>query len=324
LRVAIIGCGKIGSDYDVSLEDGHVYSHTKAYLLNPHAELVAACDLSASQRRAFENKWGRQVRLFDTSTELFAETPNLDLVSICTPTSSHHADLLRVLEADVPHVLCEKPLARDADEAADIARRYDEHGRVLCVNHVLRWEPGVIALKERLSSPRCAVTAVNVVYAKGLRHNGLHAVDLSLYLFGEPSQIIKLNEFEEVPGDPTCDFVLVYPEFNVSFTGLPEKHYSIFEYTIYSDDGKVAITDLTTRILRHRAVDHPFLSGYRSLSNEHEELPCRQDRNMENVINDVVEGIRSRNPSLFRCTSADAMLTMGYLQRIRESPCLAG
>jgi predicted dehydrogenase len=187
---------------------------------------------------------------------------------------------------------------------------------------VLRWEPGILRLRDQLLSSRSTVEAVHVVYAKGLRHNGLHVVDLSLFLFGEPLELFKVSQFEETPGDPTCNLIFVYPGFSIYVTGLPEQNYSIFEFTVYLSDSKITITDLTTRMLRYSRIDHPILSGYRQLSSEPEVLACHQHRNMENVINDVVEGIRSDDPRLLRCTAADARLTMEYLQRIAELPCL--
>jgi predicted dehydrogenase len=322
VRAAVVGCGNIGSDYDRGLEDEFVYSHAKAFLLNPHTDLVAACDISDERRARFRSKWGERVRVFDDPAEMLATAGGLDVISICTPTACHEADLLRILETDIPYVLCEKPLVGRLDTFDEIVGRYAKAGKTLLVNHVLRWEPGILRIKEELAASPNTVEAVHVVYAKGLQHNGLHAVDLSLFLFGEPLQVFKVSQFEELPGDPTCSAVFVYPDFSIHFSGLPEKNYSIFEYTIYGSESKITITDLTTRIARHSRVDHRVLTGYRHLSGEPEEMPCRQHRNMENVINDVVEGIRSDDPRLFRCTAADARLTMGYLQRIAELPCL--
>lgn len=322
VRAAIIGCGRIASGYDGTLDDANVYSHAKAYLLNPHVDLVAACDVAADQRAAFARKWGGQISLFDTPRALLAGVNGLDLVSICTPTPSHYSDLLSVLDTDIPYVLCEKPLVDSLDRVDDVIERYEARNKTLLVNHALRWEPGILQLKARVESDPSSVQAVHAVYAKGLQHNGIHIVDLTLFLFGEPTHIRKISEFEEVPGDPTCSFVLTYPRFSVYITGLAEKHYSVFEYTVYLADDKIVMTDLTTRIVRYPAEPHPFLAGYTSLSSVGKPWPCRQTRNMSNVIDDVVEGIRSQKRSLFRCGPAEARATMACLQRISASPCL--
>lgn len=324
VRAAVIGCGSIGSGYDADLADRHVYTHAKAYLLNSDVDLVAACDVSPERRETFRRKWGEGISVFDSVSQLLAEVPDLGLVSICTPTASHYDDLLTVLESGVPHVLCEKPMTQTFDQAVEIARRYTARRTSLCVNHVLRWEPGVLEISRRLSAADRVVQAVNVVYAKGLMHNGLHPLDLTLRLFGEPMSVAKWTEFDEVPGDPTSSFVLTYPRFAVSFTGLREAHYSVFEYTIFLDNEKIVIDDVTTRATAYPVIDSVFPVGYSVLSNQPESLLCDQDRNMAHVVNDLVRGIRSNDRELFRCTASEALVTMDWLRRIRESPCLAG
>lgn len=321
LKAAIIGCGKIGSSYDNSLEDRYTYSHAKAYLLNPHIDLIAVCDKDTDKLEQFTLKWGSGIQCFENSDDLLARHCP-DVLSICTPTPVHEKELLRALDTDIPFVLCEKPFIDDLDRAVEISNLYKYSEKTLIINHVLRWETGIQKIREHLKQRTLgSVQTVSAVYAKGLVHNGIHIVDLTLHLFGEPTDILKLSEFTEVTDDPTCNFVFFYPGFQVVFLGLRELCYSIFEYTMFLEGGKIIITDLTNRILISKAVSHPFLDGYRYLSPDPEAIPTHQYKNMALVINDIIKGIIENRPNLFRCTSEDACRTLHYLKLIREQEC---
>jgi len=321
LKAAIIGCGNIGSGYDNSLEDPYVYSHAKAYLLNPHVDLIAVCDQDPVKLKEFSRKWGSGIECFQNSGDLLTRH-SPDILSICTPTSLHEKDLLRVLDTDIPYVLCEKPFVEDLERAVEVSDLYRCSGKTLIINHVLRWEPGIQKIRDHLEQRAFGpVQTVSAVYAKGLVHNGIHIVDLTIQLFGEPTDILKLSEFTEVPDDPTCSFVFFYPGFQVVFFGLQERCYSIFEYTMFLEKAKIIITDLTNRILLSKAVSHPFLDGYRYLSSEPEAIPSHQYENMALVINDIIMGILENRPGLFRCTAENACRTLNYLKLIRELEC---
>lgn len=321
LKAAIIGCGKIGSSYDNGHEDPYVYSHAKAYLLNPHVDLIAVCDQDPFKLKEFSQKWGSGIECFESRDDLLAHHCP-DILSICTPTPVHEKDLLRALDTDIPYVLCEKPFVEDLERAGEISDLYSRSGKSLIINHVLRWDPGIQKIRNHLELGTLgSVQTVSAVYAKGLVHNGIHIVDLTLKLFGEPTDILKLSEFTEVPDDSTCSFVFFYPGFQVVFFGLRERCYSIFEYTMFLEGGKIIITDLTNRILISKVVSHPFLDGYRYLSPEPESIPNHQYENMALVINDIIKGILENRPDLFRCTAEDACRTLNYLKQIRELEC---
>jgi predicted dehydrogenase len=66
---------------------------------------------------------------------------DVDLVSIVTPPVTHMEMTLAALDAGKA-VLCEKPMAMNADEADAMRRRADEKGLLALVDHELRFLPG--------------------------------------------------------------------------------------------------------------------------------------------------------------------------------------
>ena len=74
---------------------------------------------------------------------------DVDLVSIVTPVVTHCEMTLAALDAGKA-VLCEKPMAMNADEARRMMERAKEKGVLALIDHELRFLPGRIKMREHL------------------------------------------------------------------------------------------------------------------------------------------------------------------------------
>src|SRR2546422_5990575 len=74
---------------------------------------------------------------------------DIDLVSIVTPVVTHCEMTLAALENDKA-VLCEKPMAMNADEARRMTERAREAGVLALIDHELRFLPGRLKMRELL------------------------------------------------------------------------------------------------------------------------------------------------------------------------------
>jgi len=79
--------------------------------------------------------------------EAMLASHELDLVCVATPTVLHEAQTLRAIEAGA-HVLCEKPTAMDAGEAARMLDAAEAAGRVHMIDHELRFNPNRMRIAE--------------------------------------------------------------------------------------------------------------------------------------------------------------------------------
>jgi predicted dehydrogenase len=77
----------------------------------------------------------------------------LDFIDVCTPTASHVEHVLWGLERGF-HVLCEKPVATTAAEAARVAAAAHRAGRVVVPCHQYRFNPAWQKLREWLDAGR--------------------------------------------------------------------------------------------------------------------------------------------------------------------------
>ncbi len=76
-----------------------------------------------------------------TSLDDALDLPGVDAVTIATPPHTHAALTLKALAAG-KHVLCEKPLARNVDEARTMLAAAEEAGLVHLVGAEFRWATG--------------------------------------------------------------------------------------------------------------------------------------------------------------------------------------
>lgn len=91
------------------------------------------------------------------------EAHSLDLVGIATPTIHHAPMTLAALEAGA-HVLCEKPMAMNSDEARQMLEGAEALGRVHIIGHELRFNPTRRKLKALLDEGYIGqVRHVNIV-----------------------------------------------------------------------------------------------------------------------------------------------------------------
>ena len=78
-----------------------------------------------------------------------AARDDLDLVSVVTPVFTHCEITLAALDHGQA-VLCEKPMAMNADEARQMTDRAREVGTVALIDHELRFLPGRLKMRELL------------------------------------------------------------------------------------------------------------------------------------------------------------------------------
>ncbi len=192
MRVGIIGCGLIGTRRaKVAIESGD--------------DVVVVADLSAERAAAVaaENR-----SAWTTSWRKVASRDDLDVVVVSTSNDLLAEASIAALEAG-KHVLCEKPLGRNAAEAAAIVRAAEQSGKLLKVGFNHRHHPAIAAAHSKVEEGAIGgVFAIRALYGHGgragyerewradparsgggeLLDQGVHIVDLSRWFIGEIAQ----------------------------------------------------------------------------------------------------------------------------------------
>ncbi len=121
LKAAVVGAGAFGR------------LHASKYRALSGVELVAVADTNPDARRHFQIGGG--LRAVADWRELLGR---VDLVSVCSPASTH-ATIVRAFLNSGAHVLVEKPIATDVDEADALIALAEKTGKVLTVGHQERF-----------------------------------------------------------------------------------------------------------------------------------------------------------------------------------------
>ncbi|MBQ7263778.1 MAG: Gfo/Idh/MocA family oxidoreductase, partial [Synergistaceae bacterium] len=119
-RVGVIGVGHLGQH------------HARVYTELLDARLVGVADSDIDRARVIGERLGTPA--YGSLEELIARQAP-DAVSIVVPTSQHYDVARRALEAGL-HVLVEKPVTTDLDEAEALLKLAADRGLVLQVGHI--------------------------------------------------------------------------------------------------------------------------------------------------------------------------------------------
>ena len=193
VRVGIIGTGGIS------------HFHMLGYQKLPNVEVVAACDINKERVSAFAKKYNI-ANVFTDYHEML-KMDNLDAVSVTTWNSEHAPVSIAALKAG-KNVLCEKPLALNAQQAEEMVKVSKETGKLLMVGFVRRFGENAQMLKHAIEEGQLG----NIYYAKtgNIRRwgnpsgwfsdkkrsgggpvidLGVHMIDLVRFITGKPKAV---------------------------------------------------------------------------------------------------------------------------------------
>jgi predicted dehydrogenase len=135
IRVAVVGVGDFGRN------------HARVYRSLEDAELVAVVDSNAERAAAVAAEFGVQAE-----TDSRSLAGRVDAVSLAVPTVEH-ARIGCALLAQGLDVLVEKPIASSLAEADQLLAAAQQHGRILQVGHLERFNPAVTAVQPVVARP---------------------------------------------------------------------------------------------------------------------------------------------------------------------------
>ena len=134
-RAGVIGVGHVGQH------------HARLYASLPGAQLVGVVDQSVERAQVVAERHG--ARVFRTIDEML---PEIDVVSVATPTSGHYAITKACLQAG-KHVLVEKPIAVTPSEAHELVQLAKQGGCCLQVGHSERFNPVMALMRPHIGRP---------------------------------------------------------------------------------------------------------------------------------------------------------------------------
>jgi predicted dehydrogenase len=198
IGIGIVGMGPVGQ------------THFKSYGKISSAKVVSVADIDPSRIAGdFSGSWGSfddgAARFMTASYLELIARPEVDVVDICVPTPDHHEIALAALRAG-KHVVCEKPLARTAAIAGQVADLAEQSKSFFMTAMCMRFWPQWAWLKKAVVEQRygkvlsahftrLASPPVGAWYRDGKKSGGalldlhVHDTDFIQFLFGMPRSV---------------------------------------------------------------------------------------------------------------------------------------
>ena len=168
-----------------------------------------------------------------------------DLVIISLPDVLHYKILLEAYKHSPKMVLCEKPMCINLAQINKINQLYKKKRILLQVNYSRRFMPEYQEIKRNIIKGYLGdIKLVQMIYSKGLIHNGSHAIDLALWFFGWPKKIKtnRIYKSQTFPNDLSATISLEYSnKLVVDITGIDVKDLGYIEINIIGNKGKYFI-----------------------------------------------------------------------------------
>ncbi|NLL70433.1 MAG: Gfo/Idh/MocA family oxidoreductase [Epulopiscium sp.] len=207
LNVGIIGAGSISN------------FHMEGYKVLPNVNVIAVCDINEERAKAYAKKHDIPHVFTDYNEMLKLE--ELEAVSVTTWNNGHAPISIAALNAG-KHVLCEKPLAMNAQEAQQMVDAAKANDKILMVGFVRRFEEKANLLREAVESGDLG----KVYYAKTgyvrkwgnpggwfadkkrsgggpVIDLGVHVIDLVRYITGKPKAVsVSASTFHDLGMKP--------------------------------------------------------------------------------------------------------------------------
>lgn len=263
MKFAIIGCGRISA------------KHVEAIIANSEdAELIAVYDelydLAEDRKNQYESCIpGSKVKVYENYYD-FLNDEDIDVVTISSISGYHAKQAIDCLRHN-KHVIVEKPMAlnlEDADEVINIAKEKD---RVVCVSHQNRFMPSVKRLKEAVDkgkfgkiihgSARTLWNRNNDYYNQAawrgtkdldggtLLNQCIHNIDLLQWIMGGEIEEIFLEKGTFIRDIETEDFGALIIKFKNQAIGVVEGSVCVYPenleetLSIFGEMGTVVIKD---------------------------------------------------------------------------------
>jgi predicted dehydrogenase len=245
--------------------------HARIVSESQAAELVAIVDpAEAADEVAYRNHSTR----ISSVDELLA-AKQLDAAIVSVPTAHHYDVATTLIEARIP-LLIEKPIAATLDEANRIVAFASERDVPLAVGHVERFNPAVVALREKLRAEelgrvfqvhtrRLSPFPVRIGDTGAAFDLATHDLDLMCELAGTPTRIAA--EIDRRAHRSHEDLLAATLRFDSGVIGLLEVNWltptKVRQLTVTGERGMLVVDYLNQHLTlfenAHESVSWPTL-----------------------------------------------------------------
>ncbi len=303
LRLGVIGVGNMGQH------------HTRVLSLLKDVELVGIAD--PNKERAIDTAGKYRIKCFDDYRELL---PHVDAVCIAVPTRLHFDVSMECMKAGV-HILIEKPIAANIQEAEDLVNEAVARKLILQVGHIERFNPAFRELSNVLKREEVLALEAHRMSPYSQRANDVSVVfdlmihDIDLVLELVPSRVVKMQAFGNQASDSGyLDFVVATLVFAngvvTTLTASKVTHRKIRTLAAHCKNSLVEADFLNHQILIHRQTTSNYMTEYG-------QVLYRQDGLIEKVSTTNIEPLHAELEHFIHCVRGGEPPSVGGEQALK-------
>lgn len=197
IRVGVIGYGYWGPNL------------VRNFMEAPGSTVVTVCDLRVERLGTLKTRYPT-IKIVNNCCELLAD-PTIDAVVVATPVSSHFELGMAALKAN-KHVLIEKPLAANSEQATQLIEEAQARKRVLLVDHTFVYTGAVRKIRELITQNALG----EIYYYDAVRINlglfqhdvnviwdlAIHDLSIMDYVLPTKATAVSATGISHIPGQP--------------------------------------------------------------------------------------------------------------------------
>lgn len=319
-RAGIVGCGRIGSEFDDDLKRKVISTHAGAYTAVKEIDLVAACDVNKEKLEKCGIRW-QIPSLYHDYKEMLAKE-NLDILSICTWNSTHLEVVGEAANNNIKAIFCEKPIADSLKNADEIIKMCAEKGVILQINHQRRFDRFHQDIRTFIQDGKLGrIQQVTFYYTAGIANTGSHMFDLLRFFFGDIDWIQASFSQNKSPNssDPNIDGVMRFKSGTFcTIQACDVGDFLIFEMDCIGTKGRLNLTHSGFGLEYYEVKESELFSGYKEIFPATAPIEKDLPRNfMANAVDHLVDCLKRGKPSL--CSGQDGRAALELICAFHES-----
>ena len=197
IKVGVIGYGYWGPNL------------VRNFMEAPGSTVVSVCDLQAERLRLLKVRYPT-IKTLTSACDLLSD-PAIDAIVVATPVSSHFELAMAALKAG-KHVLVEKPLAANSEQATQLIDEAEKRKRVLMVDHTFVYTSAVRKIRELITANALG----EIYYYDAVRVNlglfqhdvnviwdlAIHDLSIMDYVLPNKATAVSATGISHIPGQP--------------------------------------------------------------------------------------------------------------------------
>jgi len=253
IGVAVVGCGQIGA------------RRAETAAQHPRSELRLAVDTNAEAAGALAARYGARA---SSDWREALQDDSIGIVAAATPNAFLREIAIGALESG-KHVLIEKPMGRNAADAAAIAAAAQRSGKTLKVGFNHRYQPALMKARELFAAGAIgALINIRDRYGHGGRpgyerewranaqlagggeliDQGVHLIDLIGWFAGLPKEVFAYTQTAVWPIAPLEDNAFALLRYDggalASFHASWTQWKNLFSFEIFGTEGFLSVDGL--------------------------------------------------------------------------------